>query len=106
MLRSFQAKALGSRLLLQRSSASAMSTLTSAGPSTKTTAILTNLHESVTLNGLQDSLKDVTMRKLELQPGCALHFVEESQAQAVATFLTNKNSGLSVRLLEYHPLCL
>lgn len=95
MLRSFQGKTLmGNRLFLSR--ASALSTIANAGPSTKTTVILTNLHESVSLNSLQDSLKDVNMRKLELQPGCSLHFVEENQAQTVANFLANQNSGLNV----------
>lgn len=97
MLRSFQGKTLGVRTLLTRNAS--LSTVTTAGPSTKTTVILTNLHESVTLTQLQDALKDVKQRKIELQPGCALHFVEQSQAETVAQYLSQKNNNFQVCIL-------
>jgi hypothetical protein len=76
-------------VLIQRS---LLSGITSAGPSTKTTAILTGLSNNITLATLENALKDVpNTRKIELQPGCAIHYLEHEDAATVAHFLNKAN---------------
>ncbi len=59
-------------------------------PSTKTTVLLTGLPDSITISSLQNSLKDVpNARKVELQPGCSIHYLEHEQA-ATAAYVLNK----------------
>lgn len=53
-------------------------------PSTTQSVILTNIPVSATESAVKESLKDLTTRKVELEPGCTLHFLNESSAHVAA----------------------
>lgn len=63
-----------------------------SNPSTSTSVLLTRLPNSVVDTGLKDALKDLITRKVELEPGCSLHFVNECEAQVAAKAVEAKFS--------------
>lgn len=63
-----------------------------ANPSTSTSVLLTRLPSSVVDSGLKDALKDLITRKVELEPGCSLHFVNECEARVAAKAVEAKFS--------------
>jgi len=63
-----------------------------SNPSTSTSVLLTRLPNSVVDTGLKDALKDLITRKVELEPGCSLHFVNECEAHVAAKAVEAKFS--------------
>ena len=59
-------------------------------PSQTTSVLLTNLPASVHETNLKLALKDIKCRKIEIEPGCSLHFLRESEAETCGQILTNK----------------
>jgi hypothetical protein len=45
----------------------------------KNAVLLTNLPENITLPVLKEKLRDLDMKDVHLQPGCSLHFTDESK---------------------------
>ncbi len=64
-------------------------------PSLKTTIKLHDLPNSVKLENLQDSLKDIKTRKIELEPGFIAQFRNELEAEVFQS-LSNKHSNIEV----------
>lgn len=62
-------------------------------PSTKTTIKLNSLPISSTITSLKDSLKDISLRKIEMEPGCVLHFCNEAQAEFCKLKLSKLENG-------------
>lgn len=54
------------------------------------TVLLRNLPHTLTQESLTQLAKDIDHRKLEIQPGCTLHFLSESDAAKASKFLTEK----------------
>lgn len=54
--------------------------LSSTGPSEKTTILLKHLSPTITESVLKDALKDVKIRKVEMQPGFSMHVLNEAHA--------------------------
>ena len=51
-----------------------------AGPSEKTTILLQRLPLGATEGNLRDAVVDVKCRKVQLEPGCAVHVLNEAEA--------------------------
>lgn len=63
-----------------------------SGHNPRTTILLTNLRDDVTLASLKDSLKDIReIQKVKLQPGCALHYVKQEDASKSLDILAKLN---------------
>lgn len=74
-----------------------------SGHNPRTTILLTNLRDDVTLASLKDSLKDIReIQKVKLQPGCALHYVKQEDASKSLDILAKLN--YTVRLNIPHSL--
>lgn len=67
-----------------------------SNPSTSTSVLLTRLPNTVVDSGLKDALKDLITRKVELEPGCSLHFVNECEAHVAAKAVEEKFSTKSI----------
>ena len=61
-----------------------------ASPSTKTTVILNKLPSSVTQSSLINAFEGLDYRKVELQPGFALHVTNEPTAEKIISILNQK----------------
>lgn len=59
-------------------------------PSTTTSVLLTRLPTTVVENELKTALADVKCRKIELEPGCSLHFASECEAKIAAKSIETK----------------
>lgn len=64
-------------------------------PSNKTTALLQRLPLSATQSILTEAVADLNCRRVEMEPGCAVHFVSEAQADHAAASL----NGLGYEVL-------
>lgn len=63
-----------------------------SGHNPRTTILLTNLRDDVTLASLKESLKDVKeIENVKLQPGCALHYVKQEDASKSLDILSKLN---------------
>ena len=61
-----------------------------AEPSTKTTVILRNLNPSTTEASLKAAISEVSCRKVEMEPGCAIHVRNEAEATYISTLVKSK----------------
>ena len=62
-------------------------------PSPKTTIKLNSLPISSTLASLKDSLNEINLRKIEMEPGCVLHFCNEAHAEFCKFKLSELDKG-------------
>ena len=68
-------------------------------PTKKTTVILRNLPNTITETKLRKELEKMqSIRKIDLEPGCMLHFNNEASADKVASIL---NSKLKLQVIIY-----
>lgn len=67
-----------------------LSTKASKGPSTTTTIQLRKLPSSLTETSLKTALGSLNYRKLELEPGCAIHLLNEAEADCGLTKIKQK----------------
>jgi hypothetical protein len=72
-----------------------LSTNISTGPSTTTTVQLRKLPSSLTETSLKTALGSLNYRKLELEPGCAIHLLNEAQADCGQSKI-NQKFGIEV----------
>ncbi len=74
-------------------------------PSEKTTLLLRKLPYSTTESALRDALKEkVEFKKLELEPGCLIHFGSEAEATYAKSILEASSSlGCEVSMLSVYP---
>ena len=79
-----------------RSTTRYVSSQTNSGSVSKTNIKLNNLPISSTLSSLKESLKDLNLRRIELEPGCVLHFSNEAEAENCKTKLSNLDSYASL----------
>lgn len=56
-------------------------------PSATTSVILTKLSNATVESDLKEALASVDCRRIELEPGCSLHFISECEANVAAKFL-------------------
>lgn len=68
--------------------------LCTQSPSNKTTALLQRLPLSATEGMLTEAVADLKCRRVELEPGCAVHLLSEAQAEHAASSL--KAAGYEV----------
>ncbi len=61
-----------------------------SAPSQTTSVLLTNLPSSVDEANLKLALKDIKCRKIEIEPGCSLHFLREAEAETCGQILVHK----------------
>lgn len=59
-------------------------------PSTTTSVILSRLPSSIVQTKLQEGVAEVNSRKVELEPGCSLHFANETEARVAAETIRSK----------------
>ena len=64
--------------------------LSSVEPSTTTTLILKNLSAATTETSLKAAIGAIPTRKIELEPGCSVHVVNEAEATYVGSILASK----------------
>lgn len=62
----------------------------------KNAVLLTNLPTNITSENLLEKLKDLKKKEVHLQPGCALHFIEQADAEKSSKILAQKNKKLKV----------
>jgi hypothetical protein len=62
----------------------------SGGPSTTTTVILRNLSPSTTETSLKGAIGEIAHRKVEMEPGCAIHLQNEGEATYLSSLITSK----------------
>lgn len=73
------------------SSPSDLTKFNSSLPTNKTTVILRKIPSHVTQSSLQSALREIeTCRKVELEPGCVIHFSNEASAERTSTLLKSK----------------
>ena len=65
-------------------------TVSSVEPSTTTTLILKNLSAATTETSLKAAIGAIPTRKIELEPGCSIHVVNEAEATYVSSILASK----------------
>ena len=65
---------------------------THLNPSLTTSVLLSKLPSSVVETELKETLKPTNCRKVELEPGCSLHFINEYEASVAAKFVESKYS--------------
>jgi hypothetical protein len=56
--------------------------------SIKNSALITNLSPTVTSKLLKDKCQGINKKDIHLQPGCALHFLDEAEALLSAEYLS------------------
>lgn len=68
--------------------------LSTVEPSTTTTVIIKSLSASATETSLKAALADVVTntRKVEMEPGCSIHVINEAQASYVSSIMASKFS--------------
>lgn len=59
------------------------------GPSVKTSVLLHRIPPTLTQALLKEKLEDVKIRKVELEPGCSIHVLNEAEASSVSNFVTS-----------------
>jgi hypothetical protein len=59
------------------------------GPSLKTSVLLHRIPPSLTQDLLKEKLKDIKIRKVELEPGCSIHVFNEAEAASVSSFISS-----------------
>lgn len=85
---------LSANISIRRSSRSVFQ-FARSGYNPRTTILATNLRDDFTLDGLKDSVKDIKeIVGLELQPGCTLHYTEETSATKALEALKKANFGV------------
>jgi len=75
--------------------------LSHTNPSTATSVLLSRLPTNIVENELKTALADVKCRKIELEPGCSLHFASECEAKIAAKSIETK-FGIQVCLVALH----
>lgn len=89
-----QSLRLSANISIRRSSRSVFQ-FARSGYNPRTTILATNLRDDFTLEGLKDSVKDIKeIVGLELQPGCTLHYTEETSAMKALEALKKANFGV------------
>ena len=66
-----------------------------SNPSVKTSLLLRCLPPSATLADITESLKDISCRKVELEPGCTLHLKSHAEAHAASQHFEKMNLEVS-----------
>ena len=79
-----------------RSTTRYVSSQTNNGSVSKTNIKLSNLPISANLSSLKESLKDLNLRRIELEPGCVLHFSNEAEAENCKAKLSNIDTYASL----------
>lgn len=59
-------------------------------PSTTTTVILKNLSPLLTETSLKAAIAEINCRKVEMEPGCAIHVKNEAEANYVSSLVASK----------------
>ena len=78
MLRGITSRVSGALMGVRRGMA------THSNPSTTTTVLLSKLPPSIVEVQLQEALKSINCRRIQLEPGCSLHFMNEWEAELAA----------------------
>lgn len=71
-----------------------------SGHNPRTTVLLTDLKDDVTLKALKESVKDIKeIIGVELQPGCALHYIKQEDAAKTIDILTKMKYSVRSRVI-------
>ena len=76
---------------------------TSISPSTKTTVILKNIGNKATAESFKACVSGINFRRAEVQPGCSLHVVSETDADYLVQKLSG-NANIQVISLLYRVI--
>ena len=66
------------------------SSSSSGQPSLKTSVIIKDIGTSATSDSLKAALTEINFRKIEVQPGCALHVISQAEADHLKLNLANE----------------
>jgi hypothetical protein len=69
--------------------------LSATGPSPTTTVLLQNVPSSATETSLRAALQGISFRKIEMEPGCALHLGNEAEAIYASSILHKKYNSVT-----------
>ena len=65
------------------------------GPSPTTTVLLRNLAPNTTESSLKTAINGVSCRKVEIEPGCSIHTMNEAAASYIASVITSQESFMN-----------